>query len=251
MDVYLPIANMSVDALVIIGLGGLVGFLSGMFGVGGGFLTTPLLIFYGIPPTVAAASASTHRYALRPGGKRRMELYLRVSGALPNGERNGVGDAEFAFGASARPFESVPVALAVEQRIGIGGDALNRPAAYAITQIPPIGLPLDGKASAYAQFGMVGIDKPQLFFDTQILAERQVAKLGKIELSAGAGLWSGGQTGRDDTEADIYRLDIGPRASAVFPVGQGRARLSLGYRARVAGNADPGSGPALTLSTDF
>ncbi|WP_373486689.1 sulfite exporter TauE/SafE family protein [Blastomonas sp.] len=59
MDVYLPIANLSVNALVIIGLGGIVGILSGMFGVGGGFLTTPLLIFYGIPPTVAAASAST------------------------------------------------------------------------------------------------------------------------------------------------------------------------------------------------
>lgn len=59
MDVYLPIANLSVNGFVIIGLGGLVGILSGMFGVGGGFLTTPLLIFYGIPPTVAAASAST------------------------------------------------------------------------------------------------------------------------------------------------------------------------------------------------
>ena len=59
MDVYLPIANLSVNALVIIGLGGLVGILSGMFGVGGGFLTTPLLIFYGIPPTVAAASAAS------------------------------------------------------------------------------------------------------------------------------------------------------------------------------------------------
>ena len=59
MDLYLPIANLSVNALVIIGLGGLVGLLSGMFGVGGGFLTTPLLIFYGIPPTVAAASSAT------------------------------------------------------------------------------------------------------------------------------------------------------------------------------------------------
>jgi uncharacterized protein len=59
MDVYLPIANLSVNGLIIVGLGGIVGFLSGMFGVGGGFLTTPLLIFYGIPPTVAAASAST------------------------------------------------------------------------------------------------------------------------------------------------------------------------------------------------
>lgn len=59
MDLYLPIANLPVNILVIIGLGGIVGLLSGMFGVGGGFLTTPLLIFYGIPPTVAAASAAT------------------------------------------------------------------------------------------------------------------------------------------------------------------------------------------------
>ncbi len=59
MDLYLPIANLSVNALVIVLLGGGVGLLSGMFGVGGGFLTTPLLIFYGIPPTVAAASAAS------------------------------------------------------------------------------------------------------------------------------------------------------------------------------------------------
>lgn len=59
MDIYLPIANLSVNALVIVALGGAVGLLSGMFGVGGGFLTTPLLIFYGIPPTVAAASAAS------------------------------------------------------------------------------------------------------------------------------------------------------------------------------------------------
>jgi len=59
MDIYLPIAGQSVNALFIVLLGGIVGILSGMFGVGGGFLTTPLLIFYGIPPTVAVASATT------------------------------------------------------------------------------------------------------------------------------------------------------------------------------------------------
>ena len=59
MDVYLPIANLAVDGLVIVALGVATGILSGVFGVGGGFLTTPLLIFYGIPPTVAAASAAT------------------------------------------------------------------------------------------------------------------------------------------------------------------------------------------------
>ncbi len=78
MDLYLPVANLSVNALVIILLGGGVGFLSGMFGVGGGFLTTPLLIFYGIPPTVAAASAATQVTG------------ASVSGALAHFERDGV-----------------------------------------------------------------------------------------------------------------------------------------------------------------
>ena len=59
MDVYLPIANLAVNGLVIVLLGAATGILSGVFGVGGGFLTTPLLIFYGVPPTVAAASAAS------------------------------------------------------------------------------------------------------------------------------------------------------------------------------------------------
>lgn len=56
MQIYLPIAELSVNALIILGMGGAVGFLSGMFGVGGGFLMTPLLIFSGIPPAVAVAT---------------------------------------------------------------------------------------------------------------------------------------------------------------------------------------------------
>jgi uncharacterized membrane protein YfcA len=59
VDLYLPIANLSVNAIVIVLLGCGVGMLSGMLGVGGGFLTTPLLIIYGVPPTVAAASAAS------------------------------------------------------------------------------------------------------------------------------------------------------------------------------------------------
>jgi len=58
LHLYLPIAGNSVNMLVILGLGGVVGLLSGIFGVGGGFLMTPLLIMFGIPPTVAAASDS-------------------------------------------------------------------------------------------------------------------------------------------------------------------------------------------------
>jgi uncharacterized membrane protein YfcA len=78
MDIYLPIAGLSVNALVIIGLGGLVGLLTGMVGVGGGFLTTPILIFYGIPPPVAVASATTQITG------------TSISGVLAHRRRRGV-----------------------------------------------------------------------------------------------------------------------------------------------------------------
>jgi len=58
MDVYLPIAEVSLNVFVLLGLGGAIGFLSGVFGVGGGFLLTPLLIFIGVPPAVAVASSA-------------------------------------------------------------------------------------------------------------------------------------------------------------------------------------------------
>ncbi|WP_238371013.1 sulfite exporter TauE/SafE family protein [Heliomarina baculiformis] len=58
MQIYLPIAEVSVNAFLLLGLGGLVGILSGMFGVGGGFLITPLLFFVGIPPAVAVATSA-------------------------------------------------------------------------------------------------------------------------------------------------------------------------------------------------
>ncbi|MEA3014814.1 MAG: uncharacterized protein QOD42_3359 [Sphingomonadales bacterium] len=78
MDLYLPIAGLSVNALVIVALGGLVGLLTGMVGVGGGFLTTPILIFYGIPPAVAVASATTQITG------------TSISGVLAHRRRRGV-----------------------------------------------------------------------------------------------------------------------------------------------------------------
>jgi len=78
MHIYLPIAGQSVNALFMVLLGFGVGVLSGMFGIGGGFLTTPLLIFYGIPPTVAVASATTQITG------------ASVSGAMVHMRRGGV-----------------------------------------------------------------------------------------------------------------------------------------------------------------
>lgn len=68
IQIYLPIAEMSVDAVVIVGMGALVGFASGLFGVGGGFLLTPLLIFLGIPPSVAVGSGTNQIIASSVSG---------------------------------------------------------------------------------------------------------------------------------------------------------------------------------------
>lgn len=68
MQIYLPIAEISVNVYLILGMGGGVGFLSGLFGVGGGFLMTPLLIFIGIPPAVAVATEANQIVASSVSG---------------------------------------------------------------------------------------------------------------------------------------------------------------------------------------
>jgi uncharacterized protein len=68
MQIYLPIAEVSVNAFLLLGIGGIVGVLSGMFGVGGGFLITPLLFFVGIPPAVAVATSANQVVASSVSG---------------------------------------------------------------------------------------------------------------------------------------------------------------------------------------
>jgi uncharacterized protein len=68
MQIYLPIAEVSVNAFLLLGIGGVVGVLSGMFGVGGGFLITPLLFFVGIPPAVAVATSANQVVASSVSG---------------------------------------------------------------------------------------------------------------------------------------------------------------------------------------
>ena len=86
MQIYLPIAEVSVNAFVLLGLGGLVGILSGMFGVGGGFLMTPLLFFIGIPPAVAVATEANQIVASSFSGVlahlRRKTVDLRMGTVL-------------------------------------------------------------------------------------------------------------------------------------------------------------------------
>ena len=127
MDIYLPIAGQSVNALLIILLGFLVGVLSGMFGVGGGFLTTPLLIFYGIPPTVAVASATTQITGASVSGAmvhmRRGGVDMKMAGVMIAGGLGGslVGAAMFRLLQSSGQIDVVIGLLYVVILTGIGG----------------------------------------------------------------------------------------------------------------------------------
>ncbi len=97
MQIYLPIAEMTVNIFLILGLGGAVGLLSGLFGVGGGFLMTPLLIFIGVPPAVAVGTQSAQTVASSVSGMlahmRRGNVDLMMGAVLTGG-----GFAGSAFG---------------------------------------------------------------------------------------------------------------------------------------------------------
>ena len=90
MEIYLPVAQLAVNSFILLGIGLAVGFLSGMLGVSGGFITTPLLIFYGIPSGIAVASQASPVAAaalvgtIRQGGKKsvdyKMGLWLLLGG---------------------------------------------------------------------------------------------------------------------------------------------------------------------------
>lgn len=89
MDIYLPIAEVAVNAPLIVALGALVGFISGLFGIGGGFLMTPLLVFFGIPAPVAVSSMALHVAGSSMSSvmaySRRRAVDWRMGGVLASG----------------------------------------------------------------------------------------------------------------------------------------------------------------------
>ncbi len=157
------------------------------------------------------------------------------SSAPVGGARGG----EIAAGLRVTPFRSIPISLTAERRQAIGRTGGGR-SAFAmfieggVYQRPmPWGFELD----AYAQAGVVGARRRDLFADGAFTMTRPL--FGRF--SAGFGLWGGVQPG-------IYRVDAGPRVSMRV---RNNMRVHLDWRQRLAGNAEPGSGPALTLAANF
>ena len=210
-----------------------------------------LLLRRGAGAAALASGASSYggsqfgavlRYRLAPGSALRPQAYLHVAGAVDAPTR----DRQAALGLAVRPFVRLPMAALAELRVQQGsGAAMARPAFMLVSEVPPLPLPLGAQGDVYAQAGWVGGRDATAFFDLQAVADRSLLRVPSgHDLRAGAGVWSGGQRG-------AARLDIGPRISLRSHLGAAPARLALDWRWRVAGQAEPGSGPALTLAAGF
>ncbi len=199
---------------------------------------TPLLA--GRPSYGRSQAGAVLRYELAPANARRPQAYLRATTAL-----EGFRERELAVGTSARPFASIPLRLHAEARVSDRpGNSEVRPAAFAVTELPSLALPSDLRAQAYVQAGYVGGEFSTGFVDGQARIDHSLVGNEDFDLRAGAAVWGG-------TQKDAGRLDVGPSAALTFRLGDTRGRLAADYRFRVAGDARPASGPALTLSAGF
>lgn len=194
----------------------------------------------GRPSYGRSQAGAVVRYRLAPASGLAPQAYARASSALA-----GPLERDLVAGLSARLAKRVPLRVAVEARISqTSAGTQVRPAVIAVTEFPPLDLPHRLRAEAYLQGGYVGGTFATAFVDGQGRVERPLGHLGGAEVSAGAGAWGGAQKG-------AARLDIGPTAAVTFRLGEARGRLAADYRVRVAGNAEPRSGPALTVSAGF
>ncbi|HEV2748459.1 MAG TPA: hypothetical protein VGW34_14330 [Allosphingosinicella sp.] len=175
-------------------------------------------------------------YRLNHDVRRPLSLSARLYSPL------GESGAEAALGVEWQPIASLPVRLLAERRQALadGGRSAFSVLAYGgVSDSRLIGpVLLDG----YAQAGMVGLRSRDLFIDGS--AQLGIALDQKGRLKAGVGLWGAAQPG-------VARLDIGPQASVRMPVGGTAVRVAAEWRFRIAGDAEPASGPALTVATEF
>jgi hypothetical protein len=164
---------------------------------------------------------------------RQLALAARLSS--PVGKRGG----EAAAGVRVQPLANIPVWLTAERRQAIGkyGDGRNAFAFFLEGGLYDRPLPWSFRLNTYLQGGVVGLKSRDLFIDGGLTVTRPMFK----QFSAGFGIWGGAQPG-------LARLDAGPRLTMRV---RKNVKLHLDWRQKLAGNARPGSGPALTLAGDF
>jgi hypothetical protein len=166
-------------------------------------------------------------------------LSLMVRAAATPGQ---FSDEELAVGLRWQPFISLPLNVTAERRIRT--KSADQFALYAAGSANDIPFALGLRGRGFVQAGIIPARRPNVFFDAGIRAETKIIGTGKSAVSIGLGGWAGGQRGAN-------RFDIGPTVRADLGIGRTRLDVSADWRFRVGGNARPGHGPAVTISTGF
>ncbi|WP_265528346.1 hypothetical protein [Sphingomicrobium marinum] len=168
----------------------------------------------------------------------RVDQNFAVSARASAPANRDIDGGEVALGVRFTPFTGIPLSLTAERRQGIGDSGgRNDFALFAEAGVWDRSIAADVKANAYIQGGAVGIEERNLFVDGALTLTRPLI----ANVDGGLGIWGGAQPG-------LSRLDVGPRLS--MPL-YGGVKLHLDWRQQVAGNADPGSGPVVSLGADF
>lgn len=198
----------------------------------------------GAPEGIAAASQlggsqAGLRLSHGFGGTGRARAYGRATMAVRRPEQR-----ELAFGLAFAPLAHWPVDVAIEQRAAAGREGRTALAMTVSGGVSDIGLAHGFRLEAYGQAGVVGARRRDGFADGAIVIDRRIGPDAASPLRLGA-LAAGA------VQPDAARVDVGPRLTLRLPdVGEG-SRIALDWRQRVAGDAHPESGVALTLATDF
>lgn len=178
-------------------------------------------------------------YRLTGDQDRNLAAYSRVSSPL------AVGNAgEIAVGTRIKPLKGLPVSVYAEKRFRESALDSSATALFVAGGSGPAEIATDTYLESYGQAGYVFQDNGSYFFDGSVSIQRRVFSKTSKQLSLGGAIWAGGQEG-------ARRLDIGPRVNIDLPIGDIPARISVDWRQRVAGRAEPDSGIAISLSTGF
>lgn len=151
-------------------------------------------------------------------------------------------EREWAAGLLWRPSSAFPAQLSLERRFR--PDRPDAVAAFISGGHVNTSLPLGFKLDGYGQAGFVTGKAGSGFADAQLHVLKNMASYEHAKLATGGGIWAGGQSG-------IMRIDIGPALRVGLQTGSTQFQLDASWRFRIAGNARPGGGPAVTLSTNF
>jgi hypothetical protein len=191
---------------------------------------------YGGSQSAVIAAIPVLRFSANPSLSR---LSLKGRASVAHGS---VRERELAAGVRWRPVARIPVQVIAERRF-----RENRPDAFAALVAggqSGVKLPLRFRLDGYGQAGFVSGQGGGPFADVAAQAHRSIAQSERASFAIGAGIWGGGQD-------NVMRIDVGPNIRANVASGGALFQFDASWRVRVAGHAQPGNGPAVTLSTSF